>query len=276
MSKGIDYAFNPHPSIASLKAGGYVFACRYISSSAQNDKNGKNLLAPEKTALLAAGISIVVVVEEGASRMLAGHSAGVTDATHADAVVKALGMTGMPIYFAADWDATEAQQAAINAYLDGAASIIGRGRVGIYGGYHVVDRALDAGKATYCWQTIAWSGGQWDTRAQLRQGSGVTVGGASCDRDTSMTADYGQYPRPKVTKPAEVVKVWKDWVAAGSYSLVDFARVVAHTDVASLLAQTVKHYGKFDTATTTYLNGLAAGAVKPTDKIKGAKFWVFA
>jgi Rv2525c-like, glycoside hydrolase-like domain/Putative peptidoglycan binding domain len=197
MARGLDYSDYPHPSTAAIKADGASFVCRYVSDYAPADTCGKNLLPGEKDVLLGAGISIVVVHESTASRMLGGASAGTTDAQYAEAVVKALGMAGIPVYFACDWDASSAQQAAINGYLDGAAAVIGRGRTGIYGGYYPVSRALDAGKATYGWQTYAWSGGQWDTRAQLRQvQNDVTVGGASCDRDTAMAADYGQWPRP--------------------------------------------------------------------------------
>jgi len=148
-SFGVDYAFSPHPPVAALKAAGAGFVCRYISSFGPNDTNGKNLLRPERDALLAAGVNVVVVAEEGAGRMKGGHSAGAADAAHADAVVKALVMPGMPVYFACDFDATPGDQTAINAYLDGAASVIGRGRTGIYGGYYPVKRALDAGKAVW-------------------------------------------------------------------------------------------------------------------------------
>lgn len=208
MAKGIDYAFSPHPSTTAIKAVGAKFVCRYVSSFAPNDHNGKNLLPAERTALLDAGLSIVIVSEEGSSRMKQGRAAGVADAQHADAVVKALGMPGLPVYFACDFDAAPGDQAAINNYLDGAASVIGRNRTGIYGGYYPVRRALDAGKAQFAWQTYAWSGGQWDSRAQLRQvKNGVKVGGASCDIDESRAADYGQWPRPGavavVTQPAK-------------------------------------------------------------------------
>ena len=198
MAKGLDYSTS-HPSISAIKAEGASFVARYTSAYPPSDKDGKNLLAAEKDALLAAGISIVIVAEETADRMLGGGPAGSADAVHADAVVKALGMPGLPVYFAADWDVTEAQQAPINTYLDGAASVIGRGRVGIYSGYYPLKRAFDAGKVTYGFQTYAWSGTPtlWDGRAQLRQvQNGVTIGGADCDRDVAMAADYGQWPRP--------------------------------------------------------------------------------
>lgn len=197
--KGIDYGFSPHPTITAIKDAGVTFVMRYISDITQNDSNGKNLIPAEKKNLLGAGLALGVVYETFAGRMKAGKPAGVHDATFSDAVVKALGMPGLPVYFAADWDATPADQTAINAYLDGAASVIGRARVGIYGGYYPVKRALDAGKATYAWQTYAWSGGQWDSRAHIRQVlNGVKLGGADVDNDMSMQADFGQWPRPSV------------------------------------------------------------------------------
>jgi hypothetical protein len=185
-----------------MKAAGVVFVCRYISSLAINDTNGKNLIPAEYQSLRAGGFGIVMVVEEGAGMMLGAAPAGKAAAVHADAVVKALGMPGIPIYFAADFDATPAQQVPINAFLDGAASVIGHARTGIYGGFYPVSRALNAGKAAYAWQTPAWSGGQWDSRAQLRQGLSFTLGGASVDHDTAINAhDYGQWPRPVTAPP---------------------------------------------------------------------------
>jgi len=199
--RGIDYADFPHPPPAAIKAAGYGFVMRYTSPSAGNDVNGKNLQPPELHALLAAGLKVGLVFEFGAQQMLAGHAQGVADAQHADAVCAALGLHGLPVYFAADWDATQAQQAAINAYLDGAASVIGKARTGIYAGFYPVKRALDGGHAVWAWQTLAWSGGQWDPRAQLRQHLGVSVGGVSCDLNEAMAADFGQWPRPAVTPP---------------------------------------------------------------------------
>lgn len=201
---GIDYAFSPHPSVSAIKASGAGFVCRYISSFAPNDSNGKNLLPAECKTLLAAGLKVVVVVEEGADRMKAGHSAGAADASHAVTVTTALHMGGVPVYFACDFDATPGDQAAINAYLDGAASVIGRARTGIYGGYWPLSRAMAAGKAHYGWQTLAWSGGFWNSRAGIRQGLGFNVGGVSVDVDHSTLADFGQWPRPKAPVPVPV------------------------------------------------------------------------
>lgn len=188
MAAGVDYAWS-HPSPDSLKAAKMVFACRYLAVD-----ETKTLTKAEATALAAVGIWSVVVWESTGNRMLTGKAGGVADAKAAQAQAAAAGQpSGRPIYFAADWDATEAQQTQINAYLDGAASVLGAARVGIYGGYYPVKRALDAGKATWAWQTIAWSGGQWDSRAHIRQGAQRTIGGVSCDLNTSMTTDYGQW-----------------------------------------------------------------------------------
>ena len=215
MARGLDYADFPHPSPAAIRAAGFEFVMRYASPSAANDANGKNLLKPELTALLAAGIEAGLVFEYRAQQMLGGRVQGVADAQHSDAVCKGLGMPGLPVYFAADWDVTEAQQAQVNAYLDGAASVIGKPRTGIYGGFYPVKRALDGGHAAWAWQTLAWSGGQWDPRAHIRQHLGVSVAGVSCDYDESMTADFGQWPRPSATPPPVTPPVTESPVPSG-------------------------------------------------------------
>lgn len=185
---GVDYAWS-HPGGAALKAAGKQFACRYLSPD-----SSKNITKAEAVDLAAHGIWAVVVWEGAADRALGGKTAGAADAKTAVVQATAAGMpSDRPIYFAVDFDATPGQQTAINAYLDGAASVIGRDRVGIYGGYYSVKRALDAGKATWAWQTIAWSGGQWDARAVIRQGAQKTINGVSCDLNTATADDYGQW-----------------------------------------------------------------------------------
>ncbi|HEX6468072.1 MAG TPA: DUF1906 domain-containing protein [Streptosporangiaceae bacterium] len=187
---GVDYAWG-RPGATALKNAGVKFACRYLS----HDTTGKNLTAAEAKQLTAAGIWIVVVWESTAKRALSGHAAGVADAKAARQQADACGMpAGRPIYFAVDFDATAAQQAAINSYLDGAASVLGRGRVGLYAGYYVVKRAFDAKKITWGWQTYAWSGGHWDKRAQIQQYSNDhKINGVGVDYDRSMADDYGQW-----------------------------------------------------------------------------------
>lgn len=199
---GVDYAWG-RPGAKALTTAGVHFAARYLS----HDTTGKNLTKAEAVLLSQAGIAIVVVWETTAKRSLAGHAAGVQDARDADAEAKACGMpAGRPIYFAVDFDASAGQEAAISAYLDGAASVLGKDRTGVYGGYNVVKHALDGDHCRWAWATYAWSGGRWDSRAQLQQYSNDhIIGGVGLDYDRSMRADYGQWtvgnPNPPAPKP---------------------------------------------------------------------------
>lgn len=206
--EGVDYAFG-RPSIAALKAAGIRFVCRYLSHSPS-----KNLTHLEANALSEAGIWIVVVWETTAKRALDGYAGGVADAMDAQVMAQGCGMPdGRPIYFAVDWDAQPGQQAAINGYLDGAASVLGRGRVGIYGGFEPVSRALAGGHATWAWQTLAWSGGRWDTRAQLQQYSNDhTLDGVGCDYDRAEKSDFGQWrvgvtPTPDIQREDDMAVI---------------------------------------------------------------------
>jgi hypothetical protein len=211
MPEGVDYAWG-RPSVASLLAAGVKFVCRYLS----HDTSGKNLDHAEAVKLAAGGLWIVVVWETTAQRALAGKAAGVQDAKDAAAMAKECGMPDdRPIYFAVDWDASSGEQAAINAYLDGAASVLGKGRTGIYGGYNPVKRALDGDHCRWAWQTYAWSGGRWDSRAQIQQYlNDQTIGGVGLDYDRSTTSDYGQW-KPGETVALDSTDVKKIWTTDG-------------------------------------------------------------
>jgi hypothetical protein len=233
--EGIDYAFG-RPSIAALKAAGVKFVCRYLSHSPT-----KNLTPDEAQALSDVGIWIVVVWETTARRALDGYAGGSLDALEARRQAEACGMpAGRPIYFAVDWDAQPGQQAAINGYLDGAASVLGRGQVGIYGGYEPVSRALAGGHAAWAWQTYAWSGGRWNPGAQLQQYSNDhTLGGVACDYDRAVTSDFGQW-RVGVTPASE-----EDDMAVVSSLGADGEQVIkagAHGDVKFTKEYTDRHH----------------------------------
>lgn len=186
---GVDYAWG-RPGAKALQAAGVHFAARYLS----HDTSGKNLSAGEAQALSDAGIWLVVVWETTATRALDGRSAGVADAQAAAAQAKDCGMpAGRPIYFAVDFDAT-GRAAEILPYFAGAASVLGADRVGIYGGLVAVRAVLDSGHAKWAWQTYAWSGGRWDSRAQLQQYSNDhVIGGVGLDFDRGVDGDYGQW-----------------------------------------------------------------------------------
>lgn len=195
---GVDYAWE-RPDPKALQDAGVVFACRYLS----HDTTGKNLTAREAIALADHGIWSVVVWESAADRALDGRAAGIADAMDAQLQAQACGMPGdRPIYFAVDFDAGSPDEAAIEAYLGGAASVLGAGRVGVYGEYSVVQHALDTGHATWGLQTYAWSGGQWDPRAQLQQYlNDQPLAGVSLDYDRATKSDFGQWKPGKSPAP---------------------------------------------------------------------------
>ena len=185
---GIDYAWQ-HPDPAAIAAAGYSFACRYLSHDTT-----KNLTLTEAQTLAAHGICVVANWEFTAQDMLRGYAGGVADAQLALTQATAAGMPkGRPIYFSADWDVTPAQEPTVLAYLSGADSVLGWSQVGEYGGYYPLKTALDAGATQWAWQSPAWSGGQWDGRATIRQTGTATVGGVLVDVNEAWSADYGQW-----------------------------------------------------------------------------------
>jgi len=201
--RGIDYAWaNPKPSPTQLKADGVAFVMRYISADPSKD-----LTPAERDALLAAGISIGLVWEVD-GHMNGGAAAGEAAAVASDAFCIAMGMPGIPVYFACDMDPrgfSGSDWNAIDGYMGAVASVLGLPRTGGYGAHDFIGHCFNAGRMTYGWQTYAWSSGMWDSRAQLRQIlNGVTLVGLpnlSADLDENMAADYGQWPRPSGPQP---------------------------------------------------------------------------
>ena len=165
---------------ATAIANGLSFICRYVSRPG----SAKNLTAAEIADLSASGIGIVVIFEQAANNALGGNALGLADARTADEQVSALGLPGCPIYFAVDIQVPAPELATVGAYLEGAASVIGAQRVGVYGGYPVVNYALNNALATYAWQTRAWSGGRLDSRCHIFQyQNDASIAGIAVDRD---------------------------------------------------------------------------------------------
>jgi hypothetical protein len=188
MSRVLDYAWG-RPSPAKLKAEGFTGVMRYLSHT-----SGKNLTRDEANELTAAGLDIGVVWETSATRALDGYQAGHDDAKSAALQAVNCGVPkDRPIYFAVDFDVTRSQMSPVLRYLDGAASVLGYHDVGVYGGKRCITMAMDAG-ILWGWQTYAWSGGQWDPRAQLQQYSnGHLVDGVDSDYNRTRDNDYGQW-----------------------------------------------------------------------------------
>lgn len=183
---GLDWAWGTM-SVSALLADHITFAARYLSHDASKD-----LSRPEAIRLSRAGIDLVVVWETTANRAGQGFAAGQVDAQSAWQAAKALGMPDhRPIYFAVDFDANGPEVA---AYFQGVASYLGVSRTGVYAGVRPVSYLFSRGLIAWAWQTYAWSGGQWNKRAQLRQvHNGHTVGGVDADDDVAVAADFGQW-----------------------------------------------------------------------------------
>ena len=211
MSTGVNYS-GSRPDQACLKNAGITFVIRYLTPDLA-ENTWKRLTNAEAGRILDAGLKLVFVFEWGKSRMHDGRGAGQADAATAQAQLAGIarytgdaGIAGQPVIFAADWDVATGEVPGVLAYLDGAHSQLGncgwnpkQRRTSIYGGYRIVAAAFNAGKAGYGMQTFAWStyyGGTvprnasvvdrvagkglpgrflFDTRAQIRQGTGGTT-----------------------------------------------------------------------------------------------------
>lgn len=186
---GLDYVAGPDP--ATLKQHGVTFVCRYLSEVNALTKV-KLLTLAEAKALSAANISIVSNYEWYANRALEGFASGVADAQIAKAQhAECGGPADKPIYFSVDCDCEGAQTV---EYFKGVASVLGLSRTGAYGSYRVIKYLLDNDLISYAWQTYAWSGGQWDSRADIQQyENGVTLAGHSVDYNRAMKEDFGAW-----------------------------------------------------------------------------------
>jgi Domain of unknown function (DUF1906) len=158
MREGVDYAFTPHPSTASLKKAGKTFVLRYFAGGAGGSKE---LTASEAKELSTAGLDIGVVWETSAGRAGRGGLAGATDARKAKAQAEAVGMPAdRPIYFAVDYDANPTPGSGVDRYFRAVANVLGVERTGVYGGYKVVKFLFDQKRIKYGWQTYAWTAGR--------------------------------------------------------------------------------------------------------------------
>ena len=192
----IDYAWGK-PNPAAIKAVGYKGVARYLSPDAS-----KNLSLQERDALLAQGLSIVLVWEATSTRLAQGAAAGAADGRTANAQANTLSYpSNCVLYYACDFDAQPSAYPAIEAYLRAAAA---QGRqVGIYGGIHVVEAMLQSGAAAYAWQTVAWSQGKVSSISHLYQRIGKTLPdcGGSYDEDIALQPYYGQWGASVVPGP---------------------------------------------------------------------------
>lgn len=204
MSEGFDYSFSRPDPACLAKTGDFVV--RYVGTP----QSGKNLTPNEKARLEAVGLSLVGVYETTQGFMVSTYHNGAMAGIAVQDDYKRFGVRGdRPCYFALDIDPAGLSASAwlqVQAFLDGAASILGRQRLGIYGGFAAIDRLVPT-LCPFGWQTYAWSHGKFSSKAQLYQyANSVTMCGGAVDKCKSFKPDFGQWdytPSVPVT-PGEV------------------------------------------------------------------------
>lgn len=169
----------------------------------------KHTTPAEYSDLVAHGIKVRLVFEVGTNDSAGGRAAGVAYAQRALAGANALGYTGV-IYFCND-QTTLASVANWQAYLDGAASVLGLARVGAYGFRNAIDAAW--GHASAYWQCGAQSALQIVNgvpRVNIYQwnNGNMTISGIACDVNY-VYSDYvpAQSANDPVTNPDQEYEV---------------------------------------------------------------------
>lgn len=220
--EGVDYSYS-HPDPRGLAVAGKRFAARYVGYGGSL----KKLSVVEAQALADNGIAIVAHLEGTASWMMGGRQAGIDGMRAALAHAAQLGMPeDRPFYLACDFDCTTAQWPTVRECLQGAASVAGLHRVGVYGGYRTVDWALRDGVVAWAWQTYAWSAGRWHAKAQAQQyRNGVSLVGGTVDLDRAMVLDFGQWMyRNAPTNPGgSMTSIWDEDVIPAPADAPDYA-----------------------------------------------------
>lgn len=160
-----------------IKAAGYTGVVRYIDRP--------DLLRTKHTDLneyrshLAAGLRVMLVMQTTTTASDGGYPVGQDHAKRALAGAEHLGYTDA-IFFTNDRPEVP-NGVAWRAYLDGAASVLGVGRVGAYGFRNAMDLAV--GHASYFWQAGRRSDVAAHTQLWQDNNTQVTVGGITCDRN---------------------------------------------------------------------------------------------
>ncbi len=283
----IDYSVARPPAVA-LKAAGVTAVGRYIGwdSVPGRASIGKNISKEEAGELRSLGIAVFLAFEYAADAPAHGASQGTADGRLAVTQVAELGApAGVGVYYAADWDVPDyapalpdtpgnalAKLGPVGKYFQAIHAVKPAHQIGGYGGYYVVKRLFDAGLITLGWQTIAWSGGQRDHRAQLYQTGATALGGVDVDVHEGAAADFGQWPRPHVTAPPP--KFRGEYVTAGMFSLAQLAAKLG-VPPAALLRMTAVRFGTFGDQLAAYENALHSGTQPASAPLpKGIRFWV--
>jgi len=192
MALGIDASTDCSPIAGTLAAAGLNFVGRYYANSGR-----KRLGASEYQVLRTVGLKVVAVWEDGRPTSAAyfSYAKGVDDGSSAYHDALSIGQpVGTPIYFAIDYDATDADLGGvINDYLKGiavglksAANGSDDHPIGVYGSGATCRFAILRKLASYTWLAMSsgWRGfdfADWN----VKQSEGETFGNTETDSDES-------------------------------------------------------------------------------------------
>ncbi len=282
----LDYS-TARPSISQLKQANVTAVGRYIGwdSVPGFSSIGKNLTPAEAHRYISNGIDIFLAFEYGARAPTQGAAQGTKDGNLASKQLHDLGAPpNMGVYFAVDFDIPDyapnlpddpanarSKLGPVAHYFEAIHATGPKYDVDGYGGYYAIKRLLDARLIKQGWQTIAWSGGQWDNRAVLRQLTRIPplpFTDVNIRENGSTIHDYGQWPQPQPTV------YWGEWLTNGHSSLHEVSLAVGRGE-AQILADTVRHYGYLNSVIRAYVNSVVSGRIPSTTKIPpGGRLWV--
>lgn len=221
--EGVDFSATANADWAGLAdalvAGGKHFVWGYAVDDVE--PAGRGFTAAGYQTFRSKGLDMGFYYERDSGWMLRGYNEGVSAAQDAQAnIVKVGAPPIVPVHFAHDIDPDPAHWAAIDACLNGAASVIGWERVGVYGGWLLIDYMAHGGTVKHLAQTSAWAYGRGlHPAATLYQYAyNAMFAGTNCDLVQALSPNYGQAslyekgapvpmpapvpaPAPKVTYP---------------------------------------------------------------------------
>ncbi len=187
-------------SASQLRADGIASLIRYVTGS------GKAISASELQTLLAAEISVCLVMETFEQAASMGFTQGMNEARSALAAADSVGWPAdRPIYFVAEDPRPVARTAwgSVSDYFAGVNFVLGEQgrpwRPGAYGSGALCGYLVDSGLVGLEWHVSTWPGADRSRAALVQEANGLagysTLGGAiDLDSINPSLADWGQYP----------------------------------------------------------------------------------
>lgn len=281
MAIAVDFAWTK-PSVAQLHAWGAAAVGMYISRDPSKDATAK--LVDEYAQ---AGVKVFLFFEDTAGAAARGHAQGLADAKLAKDKAAALGKPPWaPVLAAVDFDIPDyaphsaspaAKLGPVGEYFRAWNEVMGLEETGGYGGYWAITRLTAAHLITAGVQTVAWSGGKVDTKdiacfqnGQMLDNGNVDVEVIEHQNLLTRLAWVPGEPAPGA-HPVADHPVDTPWVSKGMLPLAALAAGPLRSDLATVLATTVRHTGGvFDPALAHYLN---AGNLDTSKAPAGVVVW---